>query len=109
MEALREITGGQFHPHVYLLDGTTLVAYIKSGEQVPFYFSKGIKGFDRRGRKFEKADVKLFKAPEPEESRVRVEGSKGAVYWVDVQAQTCTCPGFTFRGDCKHIKEHNEL
>jgi hypothetical protein len=109
MEALRETTGGLFRPHTYLLDGSTLVAYIKDNETQPYYFKNGIKGFDRRGRKFERADIKLFKDDEPKETRIRVEGSKGAVYWVDAEAGTCTCPGFTFRGDCKHIKEHNEL
>jgi hypothetical protein len=50
MEALRETTGGQFPPHTYLLNGTTLVAYIKAGEAQPFYFKAPIKGFDKRGR-----------------------------------------------------------
>jgi hypothetical protein len=60
MQALIETTGGQFPPHTYLLDGTTLVAYIKAGERVPFYFKKGIKNFDKRGRTFKAADKKLF-------------------------------------------------
>jgi hypothetical protein len=60
MEALRETTGGAFPAHTYLLDGTTLVAYIKVGEKEPFYFKKGIKGFDKRGRQFEKVK-NLFK------------------------------------------------
>ena len=35
-----------------------------------------------------------------------VQGSKGAEYRVTLGANSsCTCPGFTFRGDCKHIKE----
>lgn len=32
-----------------------------------------------------------------------VSGSNGKVY--EVTANSCTCPGFTFRGTCKHIKE----
>ena len=105
MEAVRETTGGQFPPHVYLLDGTTLVAYMKWGTDAPHYFKSGIKGFDRRGRKFEKVSTKLFKIKEDQDTRLRVEGSKGAVYWVDTQEKTCTCPGFSFRGSCKHVKE----
>lgn len=104
MEALRETTGGLFPPHTYLLDGTTLVAYIKATESAPYYFKSGIKGFDRRGRKFEKVSTKLFKIKEDQDSRVRIEGSRGAVYWVDAEAKTCTCPGYQFRGDCKHVK-----
>jgi len=60
MEALKETTGGQFPPHTYLLDGTKLVAYIKAGETQPFYFKNPIKGFDKRGRSFAKADSKQF-------------------------------------------------
>ena len=104
MEAIREVTGGLFPPHVYLLEGTTLVAYIKAGETKPFYFKNGIKGFDKRGRKFEKTDSKPFKA-KAESNLIEVKGSKGNSYWVDPEAHTCTCPGFTLRGKCKHTEE----
>jgi hypothetical protein len=107
MEAVRETTGGLFPAHIYLLDGSNLISYIKRGETEPFYFKHPIKGFDRRGRKFVPADVALFQAPAAaaENALIEVQGSKGATYWVDPEAKTCTCPGFTFRGDCKHIKE----
>jgi hypothetical protein len=101
MEAIREITGGVFHPHVYLLDGTKLVAYIKASETVPFYFKNPIKGFDKRGRKFVPADKNLFEAS-ASTNLIEVQGSKGAVYYVDPELHSCTCPGFTFRGKCKH-------
>ena len=103
MEALRETTGGQFHPHTYLLDGTKLVAYIKANEATPFYFKNPIKGFDKRGRKFEIVQPNPFAVKATE--RIEVQGSKGQVYYIDADEKTCTCPGFTFRGDCKHIKE----
>jgi hypothetical protein len=101
MEALRETTDWATPNHTYLLDGTTLVAYIKQGETTPFYFSKGIKHFDKRGRKFEKASTTLFES-HVESAVIEVMGSKGAVYWVDPELHSCTCPGFTFRGKCKH-------
>jgi hypothetical protein len=104
MEALRETTGGLFPAHIYLLDGNNLVSYIKSGETEPFYFKNPIKGFDKRGRKFEIVKPNPFKAKK-QSNLIEVQGSKGQVYSVDPEAKTCTCPGFQFRGDCKHIKE----
>jgi hypothetical protein len=103
MEALIETTGGQFPAHTYLLDGTTLVAYIKVGTKEPFYFKNGIKGFDKRGRKFAKGDSKLFKKVKEQEDVREVQGSKGQTYRVNDAEGTCTCPGFTFRGSCKHL------
>ena len=103
MEALIETTGGLFPAHTYLLDGTTLVAYIKVGTTEPFYFKNGIKNFDKRGRKFEKASTNLFET-HVETNLIEVQGSKGAVYYVDPEAHSCTCPGFTFRGKCKHTE-----
>ncbi len=61
MDAYKEVTGGQFPAHTYLLDGNNLVAYIKVGEQKAFYFKNPIKGFDKRGRKFEKTIWKNIK------------------------------------------------
>ncbi len=105
MEALRETTGGQFPAHTYLLDGTTLVAYIKVGETKPYYFKSGIKGFDRRGRKFETVKPNPFKEKK-DDSRIAVAGSKGQTYYVDLREGTCTCPGYTYRGACKHLGQH---
>jgi hypothetical protein len=106
MEALRETTGGQFHPHTYLLDGTKLVAYIKANEATPFYFKNPIKGFDKRGRKFDIVPTTPFKQLKKESNVITVQGSKGNVYTVNLDEKTCTCPGFTFRGSCKHVGEH---
>jgi hypothetical protein len=105
MEALIETTGPEFPAHTYLLDGTTLVAYIKRGETTPFYFKKGIKNFDKRGRTFVKADTGLFKTVKSS-TTITVKGSNGKEYTVDPEAKTCTCPGFTFRGSCKHLAEN---
>ena len=102
MDAYKEVTGGQFPAHTYLLDGNNLVAYIKVNEQKPFYFKNPIKGFDRRGRKFEKTDSTTFKF-KAVSHLIEVKGSNGNSYQVDPEARTCTCPGFTFRGSCKHI------
>ena len=105
MEAVRETTGGLFPAHIYLLDGNNLVSYIKTGETEPFYFKNPIKGFDKRGRKFESVTPNPFKV-KTQSNLIKVKGSKGNEYTVDPEAKTCNCPGFTFRGTCKHLAEN---
>lgn len=105
MEALVETTGDQFPAHTYLLDGNNLVAYIKVNETKPFYFKRPIKGFDRRGRKFVKGNIRLFTVKEDQNVK-RVLGSKGQEYTVNIAEGTCTCPGYTYRGTCKHLGQH---
>ena len=100
MEALVETTGDEFPQHTYLLDGTTLVAYVKVNTTEPFYFKNGIKNFDKRGRKFVKGNINLFTVKKATNERT-VKGSKGQEY--QVTETTCTCPGFTYRGSCKHL------
>jgi len=113
MEAVRETTvwsGVDYRQpnHDYLLDGDRVVAYRPwgTGEVIP---CSGKLKIDRRGRKFEKLDPNPFESlqhPKREEPVVlEVPGSKGNSYFVNVEAKTCTCPGFTFRGSCKHTKE----
>jgi len=106
MEAVRETTGGQFPPHIYLLDGNRLVSYIKSGESEPFYFKNPIKGFDRRGRKFESITPNPFKV-KTSSNLITIKGSNGKEYTLDPDTNTCTCPGFTFRGACKHLASNS--
>lgn len=36
---------------------------------------------------------------------ILVQGSNGKTYEVDPKAGTCTCPGYTFRGQCRHVAE----
>lgn len=108
MEALREVTVWEVpyrQPnHIYLLDGDRVKAYIKWGEGKPEYLSGNIK-IDRRRRKFVNADIGLFDANDTKSDLIEVAGSKGNVYHVDPEARTCTCPGFNFRGACKHITQ----
>jgi hypothetical protein len=108
MQAYKETTiwdGSVQANHTCLLDGDNMVAYIKFGSGEPFYFKKPIR-IDRRGRKFELVEPSPFDVPTDSTSLlIEVAGSKGAVYYIDTEARTCTCPGFTFRGSCKHIKD----
>lgn len=106
MQAFKEVTKWDSDiqtNHVYLLDGDKMVAYIKFGKGEPFYFKKPIQ-IDKRGRKFEELKKNPFKQ-EVKSELIEVEGSKGNKYYIDPEAKTCTCSGFTFRGTCKHIKD----
>ena len=103
MQALLETTvwKGNAANHTYLLDGADLVAYIKAGDTQPFYFKTPIKQFSKSKRTFVAVTPNPFKRV-VKDTRVAVAGSKGAVYMVDRDAKTCTWPGFSFRGACKH-------
>ena len=56
---------------------------------------------------FSKARRKFTKIGErPEELAadvIQVQGSNGKVY--TIEDGKCSCPGYTFRGNCKHVKE----
>ena len=103
MQALVETTGELFPAHTYLLDGNNLVAYVKVNETTPFYFKNPIKGFDKRGRKFEPGNINLFTQQKATHGKT-VIGSSGQTY--TVTAESCTCPGFTYRATCKHMVQH---
>ncbi len=104
MEAVVETTqwSGNVQPnHKYLLDGAKVLAYIKQGSTTPFYFKNPIT-IDKRGRKFVPLKSNPFKVKE-KSTVVKVSGSKGQVYSIDTENKTCSCPGYTFRGMCKHL------
>lgn len=64
---------------------------------------------DRRGRKFE--ELRGVEMPDLNSlvEVKEVKGSKGNTYYITMSDDpTCSCPGFTFRGNCKHVKELND-
>ena len=89
--------------HTYLMDGDKAIAYIKWGQGDAFYFKNPLR-FSKRGRTFAALKTNPFNA-KIASRMIQIAGSKGAVYEVDPDAKTCTCPGYTFRGACKHIIE----
>ena len=95
---------------IYLLDDTKtkMYAYIKPGSTEIKQFKNAIR-IDTRGRQFKiLPNQPNFKIAEPENpNRWEVTGSKGDIYIVTLEegSYTCSCSGFRYRGECKHIKE----
>ena len=95
--------------HVYFMDDSKskMFAYVKFGEGNPIRFKNPIR-IDIRGRKFRDVpNTWKFDIKEEPEGRVwTVKGSQGDEYRVtEVNGNlSCTCSGFRFRGDCRHVK-----
>lgn len=63
-------------------------------------FKNPIKQFSKARRKF----IKIGERPEELAADViQVQGSNGKVY--TIEDGKCSCPGYTFRGNCKHVKQ----
>jgi hypothetical protein len=95
---------------IYLLDDakTKMYAFRPRGTGEIKTFLNPIR-IDVRGRKFQVNPVQFrtaLKEPEPEGRTWTVKGSKGDEYLVtELRGNfSCTCSGFRFRGDCKHVK-----
>lgn len=115
--AVQEVTVWEcsFQPnHTYLMDGDKAYAYIKKGTADVIVFQKPLK-LDKRGRKFIPVantfgDCVQLDPPistsKPAISAT-VAGSKGNLYNVSFSDDSwhCTCSGFAFRKDCKHIEQ----
>ena len=96
---------------IYLLDDgkSKMYAFRPFGTGTIKVFKNPIRS-DLRGRKCAINSVQFkteLTEPEPEGRVFTVTGSKGDQYTVnEVRGSwSCTCSGFRFRGECKHIKE----
>ena len=95
---------------VYLLDdGKSKMYAFRSGNSNSIKVFKNAIRIDTRGRKFVVNPEQFatgVKEPEPEGRTWTVKGSKGDEYQVtELRGNlSCTCSGFRFRGDCKHVK-----
>jgi hypothetical protein len=84
-----------------------MYGYIKAGTEEVTVVKKAY-NFDARRRTF----VEVKELGEIDLDTVKGEtwnftGSKGETYIVQKTDNMlkCSCPGYTYRGDCKHIKE----
>lgn len=89
--------------NVYVLNDamTQLIAYVPEGSKTLKKLIKPI-AFDTRYRTF--VDLEGEESPKFT-PKTTVEGSKGQRYYLTETAQgwSCSCPGFKFRGNCKHV------
>jgi len=64
-------------------------------------FKSPIKQFSKSRRKF----TKIGERPEElDKDVIVVKSSSGKTY--TITDGNCSCPGYTFRGNCKHVKEN---
>lgn len=95
---------------VYLLDDskTKMYAYIAAGSKSVFKFKNPIR-IDSRGRQFKQVKNTFGYKIEKDNTNPKwtVIGSKGDKYTVEQTENglTCTCSGFKFRGNCKHLTQ----
>lgn len=100
------VWAGNCTNHKYILSDNrmTMYGYIKSGDRLPTMFKKPI-GFSATARKF--VVLVRTKDVDPDSRSWTVTGSKGNIYNVTRREGVfhCTCPGSTYRGQCKHIEQ----
>jgi hypothetical protein len=109
----QEITdyGDKISNGVYLLDDAKakMYAYVSPNDGIVKTFNRPI-GISTKGRKFKIVENTYnYEIPGEvaENPRWMVMGSKGDKYFVEKtnNGLTCTCSGFKFRAECKHVKQ----
>lgn len=103
MIAMREVTNWlPVYNHTYLFDGSSAVAYIKSGDTQPIYFKKPL-NIDQRRRKFVALAINPFNQVVSNNRTWRVK-SKNNTYIVTLEEDkfSCSCVGFQYHRKCRH-------
>ena len=94
----QEITDWEYPNGIYHVNGSgELVAYQPEGGELK-EFSVPIRRFSKSRRKFKTIGTR----PEAVSDAIEVQGSNGNTYYI--KDGRCTCPGFKFRGNCKHVR-----
>ena len=115
MILVKEITADwdvEFRPpnHTYLMDDKMdkVIGYFKWHNPNDFQLLRTPLRFDRRYRKFKILQTGYKFANEKGDTKQWViEGSKGNKYVVlqDELGYNCSCVGFKYHGNCKHIEQ----
>lgn len=117
MQFFQEVTdyGDEIANGVYLLNDekSKMYAYIAPNSDTVKTFKNPISIYIK-GRKFKIVNNTWgYKIPSEttEQPRWMVIGSRGDKYWVTQTENglTCTCSGFKFRAECKHVKQQSEV
>ena len=103
IQILQEVTDwGKYKVNngIYHINGAgSLVAYQPNAESPLQVLKSPSKQFSKSRRKF----TKIGEREEELAPGVKtVQGSNGKVYTID--DGKCSCPGYTFRGKCKHVE-----
>jgi len=115
MKVLKEVTKWEVDyrqpNHTYLMNGDKIVAYRAWHEGKP-QAAHGHR-LDQRYRKFVEVplvaeDWNGFADVDTDPAVIRIQGSGNKTYEINVDKETCSCPGFTFRGACKHIQQYKK-
>ena len=108
MQETTQWSDGSQANHIYVFNDsmTKAVAYVPRGSNRVFKFKNPL-AIDTRGRTFEELDDS---PSEPDSRVIEVLGSKGEKYYLsdEGQGRVCTCPGYRFRGTCKHVAEQQQ-
>lgn len=120
MLLLKETTSwsGNTPNHTYLVsnDRRKMVGYIPAGRRKMVTFSRPM-GFDVRGRSFTLLERRPDDVVEDVATltaatgrTVTVTGSSGTTYTLTQSGArwSCSCPGYGFRGRCKHADSMNK-
>jgi hypothetical protein len=108
MKFFRETTQWKIPNHIYLLstDKSKMYGYVRRGTDQAETFKKPYR-FDARYRTFvevkELGEIDLDEVKSESWEFVGSKGDKYIVQKIDGQL-SCSCPGYRFRGDCKHLQ-----
>ena len=94
--------GAKMPNHSYLLNDTGIAIGMRKFSAGPVTRFRTPLRLDIRGRTFKLVDD-LGSDADVSSNVVEVAGSRGDVYFVDVFRKQCSCTGFKYRGECKHI------
>ena len=97
-----QFTDAKMPNHSYLLNDAGIAIGMRKFSEGPVIRFRTPLRLDIRGRTFKLVDDLGSDAVDSSKV-VEVAGSKGDVYFVDVFRKQCSCTGFKYRGECKHI------